>query len=95
MPFIAGALVAVIVLLVIALYRQQIGHLNQIGLLLQKADIERSSLLDRIQFPAVRQVEAVPQAVYEPPRDAAELAMVGMEVPDFTHVGENGGNPAN
>jgi hypothetical protein len=48
---------------------------------------EIATLLDRIQFPEVRQVQPVHSEPIEPPRDAAELAMVGMEVPTGYDVG--------
>ena len=48
---------------------------------------ERSSLLDRLQFPETRQVEPGEQVVHEPPKDEAELAHIGQVVPDFVQVG--------
>lgn len=44
-------------------------------------------LLDRIQFPEVRQVEPGPVAQREPPADTAELAFIGEEVPHYVKVG--------
>ncbi len=48
---------------------------------------ERKSLLDRIQHPEVHQIEPGEIVEHEPPRDASELAMVGLEVPEFVNVG--------
>jgi hypothetical protein len=50
---------------------------------------EVASLLDRIQHPEVRQVQAGEPVEYEPPRDLAELAQVGQVVPDGYDVGAN------
>jgi hypothetical protein len=38
---------------------------------------EQAKLLDRIQFPATRQVEPGEVREYDPPTDAGELASVG------------------
>lgn len=50
---------------------------------------ERASLLDRIQHPERVQVQGTPDGYEppEPPPDAAELAYIGQEVPDFVSVG--------
>ncbi len=48
---------------------------------------ERRSLIDRIQHPEIHQVEPGEIVEHEPPRDASELAMVGLEVPEFINVG--------
>ncbi len=48
---------------------------------------ERRSLLDRIQHPEVHQIEPGEIVEHEPPRDASELAFVGMEIPEFIDVG--------
>jgi hypothetical protein len=48
---------------------------------------ERASLLDRVQHPQVRQVQPGPQLEHEAPKDTAELAQVGLEVPEFVQVG--------
>ena len=48
---------------------------------------ERSSLLDRIQFPQTKQVEPGEYIEHEPPKDEAELAHIGQIVPDFVQVG--------
>lgn len=77
MIFITGALVAALVLLILALYRQQVTHLNHISLIEVEAKAERKSLLDRIQHPTIRQVEPVQRVEYVPPEDAAQFAMVG------------------
>jgi len=54
----------------------------------QKAhDSHVKGLLDRIQFPEVRQVAPGPQIDYVPPKDEAELAYVGGFVPDGISVG--------
>ncbi len=50
-------------------------------------EAERRSLLDRIQFPELHQVEPGEVVEHEPPKDASELAFVGMEVPEFINVG--------
>lgn len=83
-----GALCLVVVLLVLAVYRQQLNHLTHVQVLVAKAEQERRSLLDRIQHPHVRQVDTGDRDVIaESPRDAAEFAQVGAIVPDFVHVG--------
>lgn len=49
---------------------------------------ERAKLLDRIQHPEVRQVEAdIEYEEHVPPKDSAELAQVGQIVPEFVQVG--------
>jgi hypothetical protein len=48
---------------------------------------EVAKLLDRIQFPDVRQVQPVDSEPPEIPKDAAELAFVGLEVPTGYDVG--------
>lgn len=80
----------VICLLVGTLIVQQLQHSQSIKSLLATAARERKSLLDRIQHPERVQVEAASPVEHEPPRDLAELAMVGREVPEFIQVGENG-----
>jgi hypothetical protein len=55
---------------------------------------ERKELLDRIQHPEVRQIKPVHSEPIEPPKDAAELAMVGMEVPNGYDVGGEDANGA-
>ena len=76
MTIIAGLLIA-------ALIAQQFMHLRE----REKNAVERAKLLDRIQFPEVRQVEAGEPTSYEAPKDEAELAYVGQEVPEFINVG--------
>lgn len=94
MTYIAAGLLATVVLLLLALYRQQVNHLNHLtGVWVKAAGereqdrAERRMLADRIQHPAVRQVDAAPVVLPEVPRDAAEFAQVGMIVPDGVHVG--------
>ena len=53
---------------------------------------EVASLLDRIQHPEVRQVEPIYSEPVEPPKDAAELAMIGHIVPTGYDVGEADAN---
>lgn len=48
---------------------------------------EIARLLDRIQHPTTHQVEPGEIVEHEPPRDAAEMAWVGAEVPEFVQVG--------
>ena len=55
-------------------------------LILGRTMQERASLLDRVQHPEYHQV-ALPALPSEPPRDAAEMAYVGTEVPEFVKVG--------
>lgn len=87
MAYLLGAALAVVVVLVVALYRQQVSHLNHLTLLWTKTEAERRALLDRIQHPGVRQIDREPVAPVEPPRDAAEFAHIGQVVPEFVHVG--------
>jgi hypothetical protein len=61
--------------------------------LLAEATKERASLLDRIQHPSVRQVDALQPVVHEPPPDPAEMAWIGREVPDYVQVGTPDGEP--
>lgn len=77
MTIIAGALAAIVVFLILALYRQQVNHLNHVIQIEAEAKAERKSLMDRIQHPTIRQVEPMPQVEYVPPQDAAQFAMVG------------------
>jgi hypothetical protein len=49
---------------------------------------ERKELLDRIQHPETRVVSSMPAVEYEAPKDAAELAQVGQEVPYGVQVGD-------
>jgi len=95
----AGALVVLVALLVLALYRQQISHAiatalserewrDERAVLLAEAAMERRSLMDRIQHPTYHQ--PTEPIVYEPPtppKDLAELGFVGTEVPEFYRVG--------
>lgn len=73
--------------LILLLAFREHQHTRQTQTQIQEAQLERAQLLDRIQHPEVRQVQAGPQVDYEPPRDTAELAHVGMEVPEFVQVG--------
>lgn len=81
MTIIAGLLIA-------ALIFQAVSHRRQLETQARFAEKERRSLLERIQHPELRQLD-IPEG-YEPPEipaDAAELAFVGQEVPEFIHVG--------
>lgn len=49
---------------------------------------ERQELLNRIAHPERVIVDAQEPVVVEPPRDAAELAFIGREVPDGHSLGE-------
>ncbi len=96
MTYIAAGLLALVILLVAVLVRQQTDHTNRVENILARSDDTMRSLLDRIQHPTIRQVQAAPHGVYEAPRDAAEMAQVGMIVPDGISVGsDNGDEPAN
>lgn len=53
-------------------------------------EAERKSLLDRIQHPERVQIEPGEVQHYDPPKDADELAQVGLEVPEFVQVGDAG-----
>ena len=89
-------LIALTVLFVLVLYRMTLNHQVTVDKILERGRLERSILLDRIQHPHIRPVETSIFQATEPPRDAAELAWVGMEVPDHVHVGteESNGNGA-
>jgi hypothetical protein len=50
---------------------------------------ERASLLDRIQHPGTRQVQQAEPVLHETPKDLAEMAHVGQEVPEFVQVGSD------
>jgi hypothetical protein len=52
---------------------------------------ERRALADRIQHPERIQVAPVEVEPWEPPKDLAELAMVGQIVPDGVQVGTPSG----
>lgn len=87
MSVVAGLLAAGIVCMYFA-------HQANVTRLLEQHEVERErndmaigALLDRIQHPEVRQVQPGEPVEHTPPADAAELAMVGLEVPDFVHVG--------
>ena len=45
------------------------------------------SLLDRIQHPEIRQVQPFPSEPVDPPKDAAEMAFLGEQVPEGYEVG--------
>jgi hypothetical protein len=53
-----------------------------------EARAERAKLLDRIQHPEIRQVMPGEPVEYETPKDEAEMAWVGQEVPEFVQVGD-------
>lgn len=87
-----GAIVAlaifscIVFLLLVQRERENVRNLDR-----ERAwERERKSLLDRIQHPERLQIDALPHEPVQPPRDAAELAYVGHEVPSFVDVGENG-----
>ena len=48
---------------------------------------EVQKLLDRIQHPEVRQVQPLPSEPVDPPKDAAEMAFLGEQVPEGYEVG--------
>ena len=52
--------------------------------------VQVNRMADRIQHPEVRQVEAVDPVAYDPPKDLAEMAFVGQEVPYGYDVGTDG-----
>jgi hypothetical protein len=74
-------------LLIVALIAQQFFQRRQMDDLIADFAIERASLLDRIQHPEARQVEAGEVREYEPPKDTAEMAFIGQEVPYGYQVG--------
>jgi hypothetical protein len=76
LSLLAGALLAVLV-----------GHGRTVRLERERWEAERRSLLDRIQFPEARQVERGEPVEHELPKDPAEMAFVGQEVPEFINVG--------
>lgn len=92
-----GARVSIVAaLLAIGLAALYFADRVTIARLLAAHELERArndeavaKLLDRIQFPEVRQVTAMEPVDHEMP-DAAEYAMVGLEVPEHVNVGENG-----
>ena len=99
MTYFALALVALVALLALMLYRQQLSHMVAVRVsarewrdererILEAAQAERASLLDRIQHPEYVQPAAVRYADPDPPTDALELQYVGEEVPSFVHVGD-------
>ena len=69
------------------LEREREAHRQELARLLAEHRAETATLLDRIQHPHVRQVEPVVMDDPEPPADAAEMAWVGQEVPEFIQVG--------
>lgn len=82
-------LAGIAVLLLIALAAQHHSHREQLDQILAETSHERQKLLDRIQHPAVRQVEPQePPIIHESPRDAAQMAQIGQVVPDFIDFGE-------
>jgi hypothetical protein len=99
MVYFAVALVVLVALLVLALYRQQISAAiaanmaerewrDERAVILAEAALERRSLMDRIQHPAYHQpTEPIVYDPPTPPKDLAELGFVGREVPDFYRVG--------
>jgi hypothetical protein len=79
-------------LLIVALIALQFFHMRERDQIRTETARERASLLERIQRPEIRQVEATYSPPPEIPQDAAELSWVGLEVPEFVNVGgeENG-----
>lgn len=94
MTIVACALVATILLLILALYRQNGGHQRHVDRLLERFDQSQAVLLDRIQHPQIIQNPVVRDAweAPVPPKDAAEMAMIGQIVPEFVHVGDDSPN---
>ncbi len=80
MTIIAGLLLGALIL-------EHVLHKRQVDSLLAEVSHERQKLLDRIQHPEVRQVQAGSVVEHELPTDTAELAQVGLVVPDFVNVG--------
>jgi hypothetical protein len=76
--------------LAVALVVLYFAQTRQVNTLTREAARERAKLLDRIQHPELRQVEPGERTEYEPPKDTAELAYVGQEVPEFIQVGTTG-----
>ena len=74
-------------LLIVVLIAQQFFQRRQMDDLIADFAIERASLLDRIQFPDVRQVEPGDVQEYEQPKDMAEMAFIGQQVPYGYDVG--------
>lgn len=74
-------------LLLVALILEEFRHQRQLSSLLAAFTAERRSLLDRIQHPELHQIETGEITFTEPPKDTAELAYVGQEVPEFIDVG--------
>jgi hypothetical protein len=82
------AIVALAIIVALLLFQRERENIR--GVTRERAwERERKSLLDRIQFPERVQVEAGPYEPVEPPIDAAELAYVGQEVPEFLSVGSD------
>lgn len=50
---------------------------------------EIKELLNRIQHPERLPVEPAEQIIHDPPKDLAELAHIGQEVPTGIYVGED------
>jgi hypothetical protein len=63
-------------------------HAQELRELVESSVAERASLLDRIQHPEVRQVSPSEPMLHERPKDFAEMAWVGQEVPEFVKVGD-------
>ncbi len=82
--------IVILLLLVVALVALRERDARQLERILTAAATERRSLLDRIQHPERRQVEPVVREPVEPPRDAAEMSLIGQIVPDGVQVGTSG-----
>jgi hypothetical protein len=80
---------AVILCILLLLHQREVAHWREIvwNMSVREAT-ERASLLDRIQHPEIRQVESSEPIVHEQPKDLAEMAWVGQEVPEFVKVGD-------
>jgi hypothetical protein len=80
MIWLAAFLAAIIV-------AQHVLHSRQIDSLIAQQSHERSELLTRIQHPERVLVGPSEPVVHEEPKDSAEMAWVGQEVPEFVQVG--------
>ncbi|HXJ92613.1 MAG TPA: hypothetical protein VMT20_06990 [Terriglobia bacterium] len=78
-------------LLVVALIAQQFLHRRHMENVEARNTLERQKLLERIQHPEIRPIVPSEPVEYEMPKDEAELAQVGLIVPEFVQVGENQG----
>jgi hypothetical protein len=88
LAIIAGLLVALAVFQLLLAARHEDLHRQALADVLARAQAERSSLLDRIQHPEIRQVEPARYTPPPLPQDTIELAQIGGIVPDGVHVGD-------